>query len=112
MVEHYIGSGMGKKKETVPKPSQITNKDVLQRMNFLFQASMLMQSFDSYRPQVYESQGIAQADISNKKDQNEKILNGHSPKRTRHPADISRFMVSSLRTISRKTVVPMLVLMI
>jgi ribonuclease P protein subunit RPR2 len=93
---------MGKKKGGIPNPSQIANKDVLQRMNFLYQASLFMQSLDSGIPPTATGDEVVIEEQGDKPKLKQKAT-----KQQRTPTDISQFMASTIRTISRKTVLPM-----
>jgi len=105
---------MGKKKEAAPNPAQIANKDVLHRMNFLYQTSMFMQSLRSTGSPARSDGQLASTSDLNEVSRDEEKKGKRGPKRkskaVHNPEDISRFMVSNLRTISRKTVVPLFVL--
>ena len=117
---------MGKKnKSDTPNPSNIANRDILQRLNFLYQASAYLESISR---QNAESMGsgagpsgstagpspgstdVEKADISTtrqSKAQRRKRDRGQRKGRGIRAADIGQGYVRAMRLISQKTTVKM-----
>ena len=106
---------MAKKgKVEVPGPSSVANRDILQRMNFLYQASAFLNNLAQCEPETKQQQqtpaqdsvpGVPPLSRSAKKKQKrkEKILARH---KQHHPAtytDLARSYVTSMKAIGQKT---------
>ena len=86
-----------------PNPHNVPNKDIMQRLNFLYQASTYLSSLPTTKGTAIptrrpEAQTVALSDPKGKGKQTEE-----SPLAT--PAYLSRAYVSSMKAIGQKTVV-------
>jgi len=86
-----------------PNPHSIPNRDIMQRLNFLYQASTYLSSLSatngSATPEMQpDAQTAASPDPKGTENQMDKV-----PIAT--PAYLSRAYVSSMKSIGRKTVV-------
>lgn len=92
-----------KDKDTVPGPGSVTNRDIMQRLNFLYQASQMLGAL-----------GLSHTGESQQKDARGKgkRVEKREKNRRRHPTnmlDLSRSYVQSMKTIGTKTNVRMYV---
>ena len=88
-----------KRKDDVPNPSSVGNRDILQRLNFLFQASQLLGSM-----------GAAQGEKAGSTGSMDRVSDRREKARRRHPAtvtDLSRTYIKTMKTIGTKTNVRM-----
>ncbi|EKM54637.1 uncharacterized protein PHACADRAFT_123918 [Phanerochaete carnosa HHB-10118-sp] len=88
-----------KSKDDVPNPNSITNRDILQRLNFLYQASQLLGT-QSVPPSV--AQGPVPDSLrgrERKREMQRRFKERHS---TAY-ADLSRTYVKNMKAIGRKT---------
>lgn len=88
-----------KTRDDVPNPNSVSNRDILQRLNFLYQASALLSMVDM--PPQPMAPPIP-ATLKGKERKEEKRRRN----RERHsitPADLSRTYVRSMRAIGQKT---------
>jgi ribonuclease P protein subunit RPR2 len=91
---------MGKKNKDEPDANSIANRDILQRMNFLYQASIYLNSLTRQPPLgLPEEPSVASSQRKRKR--------GTSRRTT--TADISRSYIKSMKVVGRKTVVKMCV---
>ena len=96
---------MAKKgKDDVPNPNSVANRDILQRLNFLYQASQVLSNMGAAEPSGVMQAGREKVALmgkaSLKKEKN----------RRRHPttvADLSRTYLQTMKTIGTKTNVRM-----
>ncbi|KAI0796372.1 RNAse P Rpr2/Rpp21/SNM1 subunit domain-containing protein [Irpex lacteus] len=102
---------MAKKKsqDDVPNPNSVQNRDIMQRLNFLYQASVLLGTSTQPVPQ-YEhqskpsgSQSGAQK-ISKRQKRKQEMLEQRNPSTA---IDLSRTYVRSMKVIGKKTTVRM-----
>jgi ribonuclease P protein subunit RPR2 len=108
---------MGKKnKAESPNPSNITNRDILQRLNFLYQASVYLESIsrkcgesvDTGPPM--DATAVAEAGPSLSQAGKRKRDREQRKGRVIRAADIGQGYVRAMRLIGQKTTVKMLVL--
>ena len=98
-----------KNKDQEPKAtlSGVTNRDILQRLNFLYQASTYLNTIAPHAATIGPpNEGMTQQGAAKKA---QKSL---SRRRRRHPAttsDLSRTYIVAMRAISQKTTVKMCV---
>jgi ribonuclease P protein subunit RPR2 len=88
-----------KNKDDVPNPNSVTNRDIIQRLNFLYQASVYLNGI--------ASQSIASRAPSTR-------ANGEQERNKRRPrkmttSDLSRNYITSMKIVGQKTTVKMLV---
>lgn len=111
---------MAKKQKTdaippLPDPRSIPNRDIMQRLNFMYQASVYLNQVDpssvlgSDKSMVgsgndTKSDATEQHMSSKKRARASKRVN-----RTRTTADLARVYVSNMRVVAQKTVVKMYV---
>ncbi|KAI0075784.1 Rpr2-domain-containing protein [Panus rudis PR-1116 ss-1] len=108
-----------KNKDEVPNPNNVTNRDILQRMNFLYQASSLLSSMNPPQPppaahaRVYRLQRASYIRYWKsvqpnrfKLSKEEKAEKKKERRRKRHPKtclDLSKEYTSSMKSIGQKT---------
>ena len=99
-----------------PNPNAVPNKDVMQRLNFLYQASAYLNSIPSTTAAVDHSSSsspkeqppIASTSASAIQSGSVRGGDGHDRRRVDVPlADLSRSYVGAMRAIGKKTVVKM-----
>lgn len=91
-------------RDEVPNPNSVVNRDILQRLNFLYQASQLLGSIAPSPPRYASPKSLA-GDAKKKTSMREQ-------NKRRHPttcADLSRSYVKSMKAIGQKTNVRMYV---
>lgn len=95
---------MAKKgKSDVPNPSSIQNRDILQRLNFLYQASTYM---GTILPAVAPASG-ASVEINNR-DHSTRIAKKASRNRARNSTqDLSRIYMRDAKVVAQKTMMRM-----
>ncbi|KAI9442262.1 Rpr2-domain-containing protein [Lactarius indigo] len=112
---------MGKKnKDEVPNPNGVVNRDILQRLNFLYQASAYLESMSSksdVRPEVCSSTDVMEdvsADVSGSARPTAGLTKAQLGRRERRrkrrviqAADIGQGYVRAMRLIGQKTTVKM-----
>lgn len=87
-----------------PNPHNVPNRDIIQRLNFLYQASTWLLSLPTTKYNAASTtQPVTSPDTKGKKKERGEV----SPVT---PAYLSRSYVSSMKTIGRKTVVKLSVL--
>jgi ribonuclease P protein subunit RPR2 len=90
---------MGKKnKDDIPNPNSVTNRDIIQRLNFLYQASVLLNGMTA-GPSSQVSSTCEADDAHN-----------YPKKRTKRvvsTADLSRSYVDIMKVVGQKTNVKM-----
>jgi len=96
---------MAKKQHStaLPNPRNIPNRDIMQRLNFLYQASTYLSSLSVTKGGIAPTTGpgaqtITSSDPKGKEEQTEEV-----PLVT--PAYLSRAYISSMKAIGQKTVV-------
>lgn len=107
----YYGAAMAKKNkdsEPVVNLHSVANRDIIQRINFLYQASTYLNSVSQALPASAENVQPQQPAPS---------VKGKSKKKqkVRHPrntAELSRSYIGSMRTVGQKTMVRMYELLI
>jgi len=87
---------MAKKQQSAapPNPHNVPNRDIMQRLNFLYQASTYLSSLSA----TQGGSTLASSDPKERETRTDKL-----PLAT--PAYLSRAYVSSMKTIGQKTVV-------
>ncbi|KIK78395.1 hypothetical protein PAXRUDRAFT_164140 [Paxillus rubicundulus Ve08.2h10] len=104
---------MGKKKNTedIPNPNSVTNRDILQRLNFLYQASVLLNGIAPIAPaspsddENQDGQSSLQAKIAaESSSQSGKVLRR---RRVVTTSELSRNYVDVMKIIGKKTNVKM-----
>ena len=96
-----------KSKDEVPNPNSVANRDILQRLNFLYQASQLLGSMSS-RDSLSDLQASGVGSDAARSRTTRKEFT-----KRRHPAtlmDLSRSYVRSMKAIGQKTNVRMYVI--
>ena len=95
---------MGKKnKDDVPNPNSVTNRDILQRMNYLYQASAYL---GSVQGPPKEFQGRIPAELKGKERKDE-MRRRNKARHSTAPVDLSRAYVKSMKAIGQKTTMRM-----
>ena len=104
---------MAKKKtqDDVPNPNSIQNRDIMQRLNFLYQASVLLGTSTQPVPQ-HESTADStkaqtksrQTQLKSRQKRKQEMLEQRNPSTA---IDLSRTYVRSMKVIGRKTAVRM-----
>lgn len=91
---------MAKKgKDDVPNVNSVSNRDILQRMNFLYQASAYLGSLQT---PPKEFQGRLPAGIKGK-EKKEEMRRRNKARHSTAPEDLSRAYVKSMKAIGQKT---------
>ena len=88
-----------KAKDDVPNPHSVTNRDVLQRLNYLYQASRLLGTRAVPPP-------LSQPALPSELHGKERKAEARRRTRERHgtaPADLARTYVRNMRAIGQKT---------
>jgi ribonuclease P protein subunit RPR2 len=88
-----------KDKVDVPNPNSIANKDILQRLNFLYQASIFMNSLPSSSSSARETSIENKSATSNPK----KKRSRSSRKRNWCALELSRVYVEDAKAVAQKT---------
>lgn len=105
-----------KNKETVPNPSSVPNRDIIQRLNFLYQASTYLHELAQQNRPVPELTEGFNEDAVQKEDirMRESAVVGEkeTPGRKRNKGrvntgDLARSYVKSMKIIGQKTIVRM-----
>lgn len=101
-----------KSKDEAPNPNSISNRDILQRMNFLYQASTYLNGFgNDDQPGTKPTDNTNAIDLPpDEREKQQKSQIRHERRKQRHPAtlgDLSRTYVRSMKIISQKTTVRM-----
>jgi ribonuclease P protein subunit RPR2 len=89
-----------KPKNDVPNPNSVANRDIFQRLNFIYQASVLLNGIPD------------PSERSNSQAQSSGDDNERKRKRRRYDItakDLSRMYVDSMQIVSKKTMVKMFV---
>lgn len=96
-------SVMGKKpKNDIPNPSSISNRDVIQRLNFLYQASVYLNNIHSSSPSTPVSSSSQPVNEStSKKNEGKKS----KKKRIVQLNDLSRSYIETMKSVGTKTTV-------
>ncbi|KAF8828711.1 hypothetical protein HHX47_DHR3000188 [Lentinula edodes] len=94
---------MGKKpKNDIPNPSSISNRDVIQRLNFLYQASVYLNNIHSSSPSTPVSSSSQPVNEStSKKNEGKKS----KKKRIVQLNDLSRSYIETMKSVGTKTTV-------
>lgn len=87
-----------KNKDDVPNVNSVTNRDILQRMNFLYQASTYL----SLQTPPKEFQGRLPAGLKGK-EKKEEMRRRNKARHSTAPEDLSRAYVKSMKAIGQKT---------
>ena len=103
---------MAKKKsqDDVPNPNSVQNRDIMQRLNFLYQASQLLGGSAQPIPQYEESQvklwnaRAGSPKLSKRQTRRLERLEQRNPSTA---IDLSRTYVKSMKVIGKKTTVRM-----
>lgn len=106
-----------KSKEAGPNPSSVPNRDIIQRLNFLYQASAYLHRLASQNGPKPDATEVSDDDDI-KKEQLKKggesavVDKNETPKRTRNKGrvntgDLARSYVKSMKIIGQKTIVRM-----
>ncbi|KAL4074224.1 RNAse P Rpr2/Rpp21/SNM1 subunit domain-containing protein [Scleroderma yunnanense] len=73
--------GKNKNKDQVPNPNNVANRDIIQRLNFLYQASVLLNTIPSSRSQSLQ------------RNRNKHVT----------PSELSRSYIDTMKTVGQKT---------
>jgi len=92
-------------KDDAPNPNSVPNRDVMQRLNFLYQASVYLNAVSS-PVENHPTTPTEQAPIASTSTSTEEEPR-RSKRRTTSTADLSRSYVQAMKAIGRKTVVKM-----
>lgn len=88
-----------KPRDEVPNPNSVSNRDIIQRLNFLYQASVYLNSIDGGK--IKANDGDADAATARK--------NTNKRKRVVSTSDLSRSYIKSMKIVGQKTTVKMCV---
>ncbi|KIK69088.1 hypothetical protein GYMLUDRAFT_214065 [Collybiopsis luxurians FD-317 M1] len=95
---------MGKKqKSDVPNPSSVSNQDVIQRLNFLYQASVYLNNIHSTTT-FSKSESTLSLPANNQDDSQSKTMNKRRKKIVKLN-DLSRNYIETLKTVGTRTTV-------
>jgi hypothetical protein len=103
--------GKNKNKDEIPNPNSVTNRDILQRLNFLYQASVLLNGIAPIAPSLppddanHDGQPSPQPEIA----EESASLSGKGPRRRRvvTTSELSRSYVDTMKSVGQKTNVKM-----
>jgi ribonuclease P protein subunit RPR2 len=91
---------MAKKgKDEAPNPHSVSNRDIIQRLNFLYQAGVYMNTISS-------GSGSSQS-MSTSSVQNEECTKKRRKRRKGTTSDLAKAYVSSMKTVGQRTTVKM-----
>ncbi|EGN99863.1 hypothetical protein SERLA73DRAFT_159988 [Serpula lacrymans var. lacrymans S7.3] len=102
-----------KNKDETPNPTSISNRDIIQRLNFLYQASTYLNNISlppnpDPDPESLPSTGTASATTDKaRKSRKEGKNDGRGGRRVVTRSELSRAYVESMRTVGQKTIVKM-----
>jgi ribonuclease P protein subunit RPR2 len=88
-----------KTKDDVPNPNSVSNRDILQRLNFLYQASALLGTIDT---PPREMAAPVPASLKGK-ERRQEMRKRNRERHSTAPADLSRTYVRSMKAIGQKT---------
>lgn len=88
-----------KSKEEFPNPNSVSNRDVLQRLNFLYQASTLLGTVQ-VPPEEFRQPTLSSLTGKEKK---EEMRRRNKLRHSTACADLSRTYIKTLKTIGQKT---------
>ena len=114
-----MGKNKGKNKDQIPNPTSVTNRDILQRLNFLYQASVLLNGLappnfihrdandPSRSPTIPNDKdtGAEQQDSPARPNKSQR----KKRRRVVSVAELSRSYVETMKSVGRKTNVKMYV---
>ena len=89
-----MGKNKNKNKDQVPNPNNVSNRDIIQRLNFLYQASVLLNTMSSSQPQSATS--------TRQRNRNKCVST----------SELSRSYIDTMKTVGKKTNVKMFVVVL
>ncbi|KAF5383494.1 hypothetical protein D9757_006096 [Collybiopsis confluens] len=96
---------MGKKqKNEIPNPSSVSNRDVIQRLNFLYQASVYLNTVHCSTSQLPPSSSSSLSSAPDDPTTNQK-KKGKEKKKTVGLGDLSRSYIGTMKSVGTKTTV-------
>ena len=105
---------MGKKqKEDVPNINSVANRDVIQRLNFMYQASVYLQSLSTSASTSMDESGVPPCEVSGSTTKLPSPQNSAKGKRRRVIGrkktvnDLAQSYVHALKLVGQKTTVKM-----
>lgn len=99
-----------KVKDDVPNPNGVSNRDIIQRLNFLYQASVYLNSVSGPGPSASGGFSVISDDVSSSQvTKAEKRTRKRRRKNVVSTADLSRSYIKSMRAVGQKTTVKMCV---
>lgn len=107
---------MGKKNkekdvDQVPNPNNVSNRDIIQRLNFLYQASVYLNSVGVPRPSTPAAPGDADTEKMGcvESGKQEKHKRKKRRKEVVNTSDLSRIYIRTMKIVGQKTTVKMCV---
>ena len=96
-----------KNKDDAPNPNSVSNRDILQRMNFLYQASAYLKTVATQQEAYPETQKIsgARTQTMEKVKEEGRSKKGKRQKEIRDVTDLSITYIRSMKAIGKRTTV-------
>ncbi|KAG6333316.1 hypothetical protein ID866_5773 [Astraeus odoratus] len=91
--------GKNKTRDQVPDPRNVANKDIIQRLNFLYQASILLNTMSPAVPQP----PLVEKPTLPKSQDNQKKRRRRRQKRVVTMSELSRSYIDTMKTVGQKT---------